>query len=197
MKHLLLTGLMVLVLAGCSWLPSAKPVQSWMLQPVPAVTGTGVQFKNLRVLRPQTADLLNGRHMLVLPEGLPLSVYAGARWSSAIPELWRDQLVSALQRDSRFSRVSGDEVRLAADRVLVTRLDAFQTEYRAGVPYVVIRGHLQLVEANGRQILAETPLDLSRVADSGEVADVVAAFSELSAEMADIIKRWLLSLTAQ
>jgi ABC-type uncharacterized transport system auxiliary subunit len=61
----------------------------------------------------------------------------------------------------------------------------------------VIRGHLQLVEANGRAILAETSLDLSRPADSSELADVVDAFSSLSAEMADVIKQWLLKETAK
>jgi cholesterol transport system auxiliary component len=197
MKHLLFTGLLAMGVAGCSWLPSAEPMQSWTLEPAPAVAGQSVQVESLRVLRPQTPDLLNGRHMLVVPQGKPPSVYAGARWSSAIPELWRDQLISALQRDSRFSQISGDEVRLAADRVLVSRLDAFQTEYHQGVPTVVIRGHLQLVEANGRTILAETSLDLSRPADSSELVDVVDAFSSLSAEMADVIKQWLLKETAK
>lgn len=196
MKHVMFTTLLVFVLGGCSWLPSAEPVQSWTLEPVPGVAGQTVQIDGLRVLRPQVPDLLNGRHMLVVPEGQPPSVYAGARWSSAIPELWRDQLISALQRDSRFSRISGDEVRLAADKLLVSRLDAFQVEYRQGRPQVVIRGHLQLVKAENRRILAETSFDLSRDASSTELSAVVATFSSLSAEMANEIRDWLLNTEA-
>lgn len=196
MKHVMFTTLLALVLGGCSWLPSSEPVQSWTLEPVPGVAGQTVQVDGLRVLRPQVPDLLSGRHMLVVPEGQPPSVYAGARWSSAIPELWRDQLISALQRDSRFSRISGDEVRLAADKLLVSRLDAFQVEYRQGRPQVVIRGHLQLVKTENRRILAETSFDLSQDASSTELSAVVATFSSLSAEMANEIRDWLLKTEA-
>lgn len=195
MKNTLVSSLLILVLSGCSLLPPARPAQVWTLEPVPAVTGEPLQMDGLRVLKPQTSALLSGRHMLVVPEGQPPGVYAGMRWSSTIPELWRNQLISALQRDSRFSRISSDEIRLAADRVLVSRLDAFQTEYRQGEPVVVIRGHLQLVEADSRRILAERTLDLSRKADHAEVAEIVAAFSALSAEMIDEIKAWLLDQT--
>lgn len=196
MKNSIVASLLILVLSGCSLLPSPEPAQVWTLEPVPAVTGEPLQVEGLRVLKPQTSALMRGRHMLVVPEGKPPEVYAGVRWSSAIPELWRNQLISALQRDSRFSRISSDEVRLAAERVLVSRLDAFQTEYRQGEPVVVIRGHLQLVEASSRRILAEYTLDLSRKADHAEVAGIVAAFSALSAEMVDEIREWLLAQQA-
>ena len=195
MKYPLLAALLTLVLNGCSLLPPNKPTQVWMLEPVPAVTGHPVQLDGLRVLKPQVPGLLQGRHILVVPEGQPPGVYAGVRWSSAIPVLWRDQLISALQRDSRFSRISSDEIPLEADLMLVSRLDAFQTEYRQGEPVVVIKGHLQLVEASSRRILSEHELDLSRQADHPEVDGIVAAFSALSAEMADEIRQWLLDQT--
>jgi len=197
MKRRLGTMIVLLsVLGGCGWLPSSEPTQSWTLEPVPAVTGQPVRVDGVRVLTPQVPDLLAGRFILVVPEGQPPGVYAGARWSSAIPRLWRDHLLSALQRDSRFSRISGDEVRLAADKLLVSRLDAFQVEYQQGEPQVVIRGYLQLVDAESRRVLAERSVDLRRQADSGELPDVVAAFSRLSADMVDQIRAWLLETAA-
>ncbi|WP_343805929.1 ABC-type transport auxiliary lipoprotein family protein [Marinobacterium maritimum] len=183
-----------LALSACSLLPAAKPVQSWTLTPDLTTTGKAVQVTDLRVLRPQTQDLLSGSYLLVVPEGQPVSVYKGARWSASIPNLWRDYLVTALQQDSRFARISSDEVRVAARHELVSRLDAFQSEYRNGQPVVVMRGYLQLVDADSRAILAERALELSQPAKGKEVAEVVEAFSELMATSTREIENWLLDV---
>ncbi len=187
------------LLSACSLLPAAKPVQSWTLTPFTSNAAspapTTEPMSDLRVLRPQTQDLLSGSYLLVVPEGHPVSVYKGARWSASIPNLWRDYLVAALQHDHRFTRISSDEVRVAARYELVSRLDAFQSEYREGKPVVVMRAYLQLVDADSRSILAERALDLSQAAESEEVAAVVEAFSALMAESTAEIQSWL--LTAQ
>ncbi len=188
---ILLLG-MVGLLSACSLLPAAKPVQSWTLTPAASDSEGEVQMADLRILRPQTQDLLSGSYLLVVPENLPVSVYKGARWSASIPNLWRDYLVSALQSDSRFARISSDEVRVAARYELVSRLDAFQSEYREGQPVVVMRGYLQLVDADSRAIIAERALDLAQPASGTEIAAVVAAFSELMATSTREIENWLL-----
>ncbi len=193
---MLLLG-MASLLSACSLLPAAKPVQSWTLTPFKSNAASPAQttepMSDLRVLRPQTQDLLGGSYLLVVPEGHPVSVYKGARWSASIPNLWRDYLVAALQHDHRFTRISSDEVRVAARYELVSRLDAFQSEYREGQPVVVMRAYLQLVDADSRSILAERALDLSQTAKSEEVAAVVEAFSALMAESTAEIQSWLLA----
>ncbi|GAA0792905.1 ABC-type transport auxiliary lipoprotein family protein [Marinobacterium sediminicola] len=195
-KASLIAGL-TLVLGACSLLPAAKPVQSWTLVPEAKVisdSGSEDAFSDLRILRPQTQDLLSGSYMLVVPEGQPVSVYQGARWGASIPTLWRDYLVGSLQQDSRFSHISGDEVRVAARYELVSRLDAFQSEYRNGQPVAVIRGYLQLVEVNSRRILAERPLAVTQPAQGKDVAAVVDAFSVLMAATAADVSQWLLEV---
>lgn len=188
---------MALMMSACSLLPEAKPVQSWALTPSVSETGGSVQVTDLRVLRPQTQDLLSGSYILVVPEGQPVSVYQGARWSAGIPNLWRDYLVAALQQDDRFARVSSDEMRVNARYELVSRLDAFQSEYQDGQPVAVLRGYLQLVDADNRSILAERPLEWSQPAQGKEVAAVVDAFSELMAKSSQEIKTWLLDVDQQ
>lgn len=185
-------------LGACSLLPAAKPVQSWTLAPAAAVTAntqTEVQLSDLRILRPQTQDLLNGSYMLVVPENRPVSVYQGTRWGASIPMLWRDYLVRDLQQDSRFAHVSSDEVRLAARYELVSRLDAFQSEYRDGQPVAVIRGYLQLVEVDSRRILAERALEGTQPATGKEIDQVVDAFSALMANSSREIRDWLLTVS--
>lgn len=181
-----------LTLSACSLLPAAKPVQSWSLAPETKAEQGAVQMSDLRVLRPQAQDLLSGSYMLVVPENQPVSVYKGARWSANIPTLWRDYLVTALQHDGRFARVSSDEVRVAARYELVSRLEAFQSEYRGEQLVVVMRGYLQLVDADSRAIIAERALDVSRPVAGKDVAAVVEGFSELMAGASGDILDWLL-----
>jgi len=191
-------GALMMVVAGllsaCSLVSPSQPVQHWAPTPAPVDATLPVQLSGLRILRPQAADLLNGRYMLVQPPGEPISIYSQARWSAPIPALWRDYLIDALQRDGRFAQVSGDLVRLDADYELVSRLDAFQTEYRAGQPEVVMRAYLQLVAADSRTIIAERRLELSQPAESPQVAAVVDAFSSLLARASGEIAQWLLSV---
>lgn len=196
-QRLIVLPLLALATSACSLLPASDPVQSWTPAPAPVTTDSAVQLSDLRVLRPQAQDLLNGNHMLVVPQGQPISVYKSARWSASIPNLWRDHLVDALQRDSRFARISSDEVRVAARYELVSRLDRFQTEYPDGQPVVMIRGYLQLVDAANRTIIAERALDVSRPATSADVSAVVEAFSALMAQSAEDIREWLLETDRQ
>lgn len=181
--------------SGCSLLPESEPVQIWQLTPAPTVEKQEPSLTGLRVLRPQSQDLLNGRHILVVPEGEPVSVYADARWSAMIPNLWRDYLLDALQRDSRFARVSSEDVRVQARYELVSRLDAFQTEYRAGQAEVVIRGYLQLVQMDNREVLAERRMDFREPVPGEALSEVVATYSGLMARQSDEIRRWLLEAT--
>lgn len=186
--------LLALLLSGCTLLPAGKPVQSWTLTPAPTLARSEVEMTGLRILRPQVQDLLSGHFMLVRPEGEAFHVYPGVRWSAAIPLLWRDYLVAALQRDSRFAAVSSDANRVAARYELVSRLEAFQTEYRQGRPQVVVRGHLQLVRSDSRELIAERPLSLSREVEGSDPAAVVAAFSALMAQGREQISSWLLAV---
>ncbi len=186
---------LVLGLGGCSVIPESSPAQSWVLESAATVNGGTMQLSDLRVLRPQTQDLLSGSYLLVVPEGQPISVYKGNRWSASTPTLWRDYLVQALQNDSRFSRISSDETRIDARYELVSRLDAFQSEYRDEKPVAVMRGYLQLIDSHSRAIIAERPINMSQPAAGTEVAVIVDAFSLLMADASDEIKTWLLSVT--
>lgn len=183
------------LLGACSLLPAPEPVQSWVPTAATVETTLPLQLSGLRVQRPQTSDLLGGSHMLVLPPDGAISVYRDARWGSAIPSLWRDYLVDALQRDSRFARVSSDAVQVSADYELVSRLNAFQSEYREGQPVAVMRAYLQLVDTRSRDIIAERALALSQPASGPQLAAVVDAFSNLMAKASEEVAQWLLEST--
>jgi cholesterol transport system auxiliary component len=190
--HRLLITLVALVLGACTVLPATDPVRVYQLLPAERpVRALPVYAGGLRVLRPQVDDLLNGSHILVLPEGEPVSLYKGARWSAPIPRLLRDYLVESLRQDGRFGGVSSDEVRLRAEHELVSRLSTFQTEYRHGQPVVVIRLHLQLVDTATRRILQERTLRLERPAASTDLEAVIRAYDQAAGQLATIVADWL------
>lgn len=182
-------------MGACSLIPESDPIQSWVLQPAAKQDLGTVELSDLRVLRPQTQDLLSGHYLLVVPEDQPVSVYKGNRWSANVPTLWRDYLVYSLQSDSRFAHISSDETRIDARYELVSRLDAFQSEYRDGEPVAVMRGYLQLIDSDSRALIAERAIELSEPASGTEVSAVVDAFSELMAATSEEIKTWLLQVT--
>ncbi|TCK05652.1 ABC-type transport auxiliary lipoprotein family protein [Marinobacterium mangrovicola] len=194
----LVLGLCLVVISamgGCSLLPESDPVQSWTLQPAAKQDLGPVELSDLRVLRPQAQDLLSGRYLLVVPEEQPVSVYKGNRWSANVPTLWRDYLVHALQSDSRFAHISSDSARIDARYELVSRLDAFQSEYRDGEPVAVMRGYLQLIDSDSRALIAERAIELDKPAAGTAVSAVVDAFSALMADAGEEIKTWLLRVT--
>ncbi len=192
---ILLTGWL---LGACTVLSPTDPVRVYPLLPVEHEARTQpVHTGGLRVLRPQVDDLLNGSHILVVPDGQSVSLYKGARWSAPIPQLLRDYLLESLRQDARIAAVSSDEVRLRAQHELVSRLSTFQTEYRNGQPVVVIRLHLQLVETGTRRILQERALRLEQPAASAELDAVVGAYGQIAAQLATIVADWLAASLAE
>ncbi|MFC6671586.1 ABC-type transport auxiliary lipoprotein family protein [Marinobacterium aestuariivivens] len=189
----LVSGLLAILLLGaCTVLPGAGPVRVYSLAPPPApALAAPKRVDGLRVLRPQANDLLESRHMLVRPEGQPFSYYKNVRWSARVPQLWRDYLVEALRRDGRFSRVSSDEVRLQASYELVSRLNAFQTEYRDGKPVVTIGIYLQLVDSDSGRIVAERSLSREQPAAAAGLDAVIEAYDAAAGGIAAAIADWL------
>ena len=184
----------LLLTSGCSLIPKPEPVQTWQLEAATVVSDQQeATLTGIRLLRPLAQDLINGRFILVVPEGEPVSVYADARWSAPIPNLWRDYLLDAMQRDSRFAQVSADEVRVAAQYELISRMESFQTEYQPEGAEVVVRRYLQLVQADTRAILAVRAINSREPVRGESLSEVVAAFSRLMSKQSEDIRSWLLT----
>ncbi|MBS3804367.1 MAG: membrane integrity-associated transporter subunit PqiC [Oleiphilaceae bacterium] len=189
--------LIVLSIAGCTLFPESKPLDVWTLEPATVSSEAAeARVQGLRVMRPRAGDLLNSNRMAVAPEGESISVYKGARWSDPVPRLLRDYLLDALQRDPRFSEVSGDDVQLAAKHELVSRLDAFHIDYRNGRPEAVVRMHVQLVAMPGRDIVAERLFSLEETSNSEDMNAIVMAFSGVLAQLYKEISKWILDSLA-
>ncbi|WP_137820377.1 ABC-type transport auxiliary lipoprotein family protein [Pseudomonas sp. 2FG] len=190
----LCAGALLGLLSGCSLLPQAEPNDVYLLPGgvSPQASGGPAVDWSLRVAKPQANQVLDNSRIAVLPHGSLISSYKGARWSDAGPVLLRDRLLETFQADGRISSLSSDDRQLQADLELVSDLRAFQSEYRARQPEVVIRLDVRLVQSASHKIVAVRRFEVRQAASSARVADVVAAFGQASDALAGQLLTWTL-----
>lgn len=180
------------LLGGCSVLPQAEPVQTYLLpQGEASAHGGGPRLeRSLSIARPQASQTLDSTRIAVIPQGSEISTYKGARWSDPAPALLRDRLLTAFQADGRFAALSSDEQHLQADFSLVGNLLAFQSEYRAGMPEVVIRLDARLVQGNTQRVVASRSFVVRQPSQAVEVPAVVSAFGQAGDQLAAQVVEW-------
>lgn len=182
-----------LLLAGCSVLPKREPVQIWQPQQsatAVATTAPAPDF-SLRVDTPNTTGMLNQQGIVVLPEPGQVSTYKGARWSEAPAVLVRSRLVDAFMA-AKLAAVTTDDDHYASDYSLGGDLRAFQCEYRAGEPVVVVRYDAQLRRGGSRHLLATRSFTITERPAGTEVSQIVAAFGAADDALAAEVVPWLI-----
>ena len=187
-------GMMVIVVAGlsaCNILPEATPQDVYRL-PSPELKAAKAEPVELalRIYRPSANELLSTSRIVVVPQGNRLNVYPNARWSAPAPALWRDHLLEAFANDGRITRISRGSERLQSDLELGGRLQAFQVEYGAGRPEVVIRLDVYLVDSADRQIIATRRFAIREPAKGEDLPRVVEAFGRASEMLAAELIDW-------
>ncbi|BEV16168.1 ABC-type transport auxiliary lipoprotein family protein [Herbaspirillum sp. DW155] len=194
MTPLLRTALVAasLALTACSILPKADPLTVYRLPPLASGNSpqSGTTYRSLRIATPAANRSIDSERILVLPEGDVIKSYAGVRWSDPAPQLLRDRLLDAFQADGRFPRLSGDNTNIAAEVELDGALTAFQTEYRKGVPSVVIVYDARLIDTSSRQQLAARRFAVVEAVDGSKVPEVVSAFGSASTRLAADVVAW-------
>ncbi|WP_343721864.1 ABC-type transport auxiliary lipoprotein family protein [Herbaspirillum seropedicae] len=185
-----------LMLAACSILPKPDPQAVYRLptataMPAQASTTAGdIRLRALRIDTPYANRSIDSERILVLPEGDVIKSYAGVRWSDAAPLLWRDRLLEAFRADGRYQRLSSDTGNIAADIELDGALSSFQTEYRHGVPTVVIVYDARLIDTANRRQLASQRFAIQRAVDGSKVPEVVSAFGQACDQLAKEVVNW-------
>lgn len=196
--RIVLLAAAALWLSACSVLPRAEPVDVFTLPPLPAPAATRSAATlplTVRVARPVGSVRLDGKALLVVPAANRLSVYKGARWSDAVPELVRARLLEALRVDGRIAALSSDQFRLAADYELSSDLLAFQAEYVGDEAVeAVFSLNVRLVRREGRRIVAMREFSVRQPVAGTAVEAVVAAFGDGSAQLSAEVVDWAVAL---
>jgi cholesterol transport system auxiliary component len=184
----------VLLLSACSILPKTEAPDVYLLPGSPGARPrqvTPVEW-SLRVQTPQAGASLDSARIAVVPGDHVVTVYQGARWSDPAPVLLRDRLLDTFRNDGRVRALSSDEESLQADYILGGALRAFQTEYQAGQPVVVIRYDAWLVRGRSQRIVATRQFELRQPSTGKALPQVVEAFGQASDQLATGLLDWTL-----
>ncbi|SRR5450830_154881 len=189
--------------AACSILPKSEPVTIYRL---PATTsGSRIEAasappamhqRTLRILTPYGGNAIDSARILVIPSGDLLQSYAGVRWSDPAPVMLRNRLLQAFSDDGRIPNLSSDNSNVMADLQLGGDLFAFQSEYRNGVPTIVIQFNANLIDSASRRIIAVHNFSITQPVSGGKVPEVVNAFGQASDLLAADVINWVLGLPA-
>lgn len=187
--------LLAVLLGGCSVLPRVESPDVYLLPgppaaPAPANAIGAKASVSLRVDAPQAGRTLDSSRIAVIPESNVITVYQGARWSDRAPHLLRDRLIEAFRASASYAAVTSDDANLQADLELAGDLRAFQTEYVAGKPVVVIRYDAQLLRPHTQTILATRQFEVRQAVAGKAVPQVVVAFGQAADALAAQVVDW-------
>lgn len=180
---------LAVALAGCSVLPKNVPVQLWQPPESNAAPAAPAGNFSLRVDTPNTTGSLDRPGIVVLPAPGKVSVYKGAQWSEAPALLVRHRLVDAFMA-ARLPAVTTDDDRFVSDYTLSGDLRAFQTEYRAGAPVVIVRYDAQLRRSGARHLLATHSFVITETPSGSAIPRIVAAFGAADDRLAQQVVAW-------
>lgn len=184
----------VLMVSACSILPGGERLDVYVLpQSAEAPKAATPVPWALRVATPLAAGAISGSRIAVMPELSRISVYEGARWSEATPELIRNRLLEAFRVDGRVLQLSSDQAGLHADFELDGDLVAFQSEYRSATAIeVVIRFDARLIARQANRIVAVQRFETREPARGAAVPEVVEAFGRAADSFAAAVVAWTL-----
>ena len=189
---IVLVSAALLLSSGCSILPESQPATLYRLpssdiQPVTSDSMTTRQ--RLAVAAPQAGHLLSSNRIVVYPEGNVVNVYEAARWQENAPALLQSRLITGLQQSRLFASVGSDS--LPSERLLLSELRHFQSDYATHPPTVKVQLDVQLVSTQNRASIATQSFTTSAQAISTDIPDVVDAFGDASDDLTEQLVNWL------
>ncbi|MEL7968989.1 ABC-type transport auxiliary lipoprotein family protein [Vreelandella neptunia] len=189
---IVLVSAALLLSSGCSILPESQPATLYRLpsRDIQPVTSDSMATRQrLAVAAPQAGHLLSSNRIVVYPEGNVVNVYEAARWQENAPALLQSRLITGLQQSRLFASVGSDS--LPSERLLLSELRHFQSDYATHPPTVKVQLDVQLVSTQNRASIATQSFTTSAQAISTDIPDVVDAFGDASDDLTEQLVNWL------
>ncbi len=185
---------LALLMAGCGVLPKKTETAIYTplptIQPDPAWPST---TRQLVVMRPSAARLIDSARILVRPVPGELQVYAGAVWLQPAPDMLQDTVVRLLEDSGKTAGVMRRGGGIAGEYDLVMDIRRFDADYAEGsMPAAVIEVSASLVRGEQNQVAAHRLFRASTPATSTAIPDVSRAFERSLAEVSGQIAGWSL-----
>ncbi|XKH00932.1 ABC-type transport auxiliary lipoprotein family protein [Marinobacter nauticus] len=188
----LITACSALLMSACTVLPESEP---------PRIVGLGditpqqaayqsPRPVSMRVDLPLASAPFDGTLVLIQPSNWEFQALPGTRWRDTMPVLVHDQLVQSLRASNGFDNVLAANSAANADISLLPELRGFHARQTNEGTAVVIHLYYELLQNRTRETLCV--LDEKQVvpAQSTEIASLMEAFRQGTAEVAANTAQW-------
>jgi cholesterol transport system auxiliary component len=181
----LASALLVLVLGagGCTTIASlnssARPVDTYALNPVPAQPGAGGGRRLIYVAEPVAAGAFAGDRIVMKPSPIEVTLLGDGRWVQPAPALLRTLLARSLANTGRYALVSTSTVGPLPDFTLTADIDSFQAELlpSGGAPArVVVAMTLTVLRDVDGRLVSSHRFSRSTEAAGTDARSIVLAF---------------------
>ncbi len=189
-------GLGLLLLAGCSALSSiqtaSRPIDTYELKPLPpGAVRASRSSRHLEVALPTATGALKSDRIVIKPTPFQVQTLPDGRWINETTEHFQLLLVRSLSNSGRFALVTGTGSGPSPDLVLLTDLQAFQTEVaEEGVRVVIATSMTLLRDSDGRILTSRDFRNTVTVPDTS-VDQIVRGFDAAMTQQLTEIVGWL------
>lgn len=181
----------VCVLSSCTVLPEAKPIDFYVMTPMPVITTAPVVRSHIRVATPELGDALQFERIVRVANDGSIVAYPDAKWSSSIASMWQNWLLEGLWRDSRFEQISSAQQGFDSQWLLAGRLQAFHIEETAQGPMATVRFDAQLINAKHRRLHVSKSFVQQTPVASSTTSAAVQALQVASGDVGRQLLDWL------
>jgi cholesterol transport system auxiliary component len=196
-RRTLLALSLFLIPGGCvgSLLGGGKPDTLYRLDlPVQPDMVPSSPLTNVVLLPVSFTPQSSGDRMLTT-RGSQASYVKGARWVTAVPELFTQALDLNFRQRSRAVMLTSPRQPAGAPFALQITIDRYEADYHPGdatgdAPTIRVEGQARLYRLPGRTVVATLPISNDRQAARNRIDDIVAAFGGATSAVAASIIDW-------
>lgn len=193
-----LTGLAILMLAGCSILggKTNDPITIYTLDPrVQTDPSWPTVDWQLSMTSPNAARIIDTQRIVVRPTANEFQVYKDASWAKRPSDMIEDSLLRTLEDSGKIPAVARQGSGVAANYKLVLDVRSFEADYvqPGAMPVATIEVNAKLLHSRDQQVIASRTFLQAQPASSTAVSDVVVAFEQSLHDVTSQLAGWILT----
>lgn len=182
----------VLAVSGCTIFPASEAPRA--MDFTPTVTDLARADKqqpySLRVDTPMASEPVYSSRILAKSESTEIRTYGGVRWRDTAPVIVRDMLTAALRNSEGFERVITDVSPAESNLTLISELLSFHSRSNNDRTDVIISLYSEILENRSRKTMCARTFDITSVAASESIEDVIEAFNNAGKRLAQELTLW-------
>ncbi len=189
--------ILLLVLSGCSVLPSATPqtieryVLAYEAPQASRDTAPAARVGAVRISPPYAHGAYDTPRMAYVKKPHALAYYSRSVWADAPPRLLLPLLIAAVESSGRFTAVFSDAGGVVADYRLDTELLALQQDFTVQPSRIRITLRAQLLDTQRQQLIASRVFEETEPADSEDAYGGVQAINRALSRLLAAVSRFV------